>query len=60
MQVRALLKPVVDLIGPSYVAATNKRLAAYGLRYDDLYDPLKDEVSSIIDGPAVGEPGILD
>ncbi len=41
---RAILKPIVDLIGPSYVAMTNKKLAAYGLRYDDLYDPLKDEV----------------
>ena len=31
-------------VAPVYAAAVNKRLAQYGLRYDDLYDPLQSEV----------------
>lgn len=44
LQIKQLLKPVVDTVGAPYAAWVNKRLASVGLRYDDLYDPLKDEV----------------
>lgn len=44
LQIKQFLKPIVETIAAPYAAYTNKRLAAYGLRYDDLYDPLKDEV----------------
>lgn len=43
-QIQQLLKPVVNTLGKPYAAWLNNRLSAYGLRYDDLYDPLKDEV----------------
>ena len=41
--IQQLLKPVVNTLGKPYAAWLNNRLSAYGLRYDDLYDPLKDE-----------------
>ncbi|KAF5837166.1 cytochrome b-c1 complex subunit 7 [Dunaliella salina] len=41
--VKQLFKPLVDAISRPYAARVNKTLASYGLRYDDLYDPLKDE-----------------
>jgi hypothetical protein len=43
-QAKMLLAPLTGTVGKWYVGVTNARLAAYGLRYDDLYDPLKDEV----------------
>jgi len=39
--VKQLFKPLLDAMSRPYAARVNKTLAAYGLRYDDLYDPLK-------------------
>lgn len=44
IQVKQLFKPLLDALSRPYAARVNSSLAAYGLRYDDLYDPLKDEV----------------
>jgi len=41
---KKVLGPVFDAVAKPYRAAVFKELAQYGLRYDDLYDPLKDEV----------------
>lgn len=45
MQPQALLKvfaPVIDWMALRYTAAVGKELTKYGLRYEDLYDPLMD------------------
>lgn len=42
---QALLKvfaPVIDWMAVRYAAAVGKELTKYGLRYEDLYDPLMD------------------
>ena len=43
-QVKQLFKPAVNTVGKAYVGYVNSQLSNYGLRFDDLYDPLKDEV----------------
>lgn len=43
-QLKQLFQPLLNAISKPYAASVNKTLASYGLRYDDLYDPLKDEV----------------
>ncbi|KAL6753097.1 ubiquinol:cytochrome c oxidoreductase 14 kDa subunit [Haematococcus lacustris] len=43
LTVEKLLAPVARMVGPWFRKTTNDKLALYGLRYDDLHDPLKDE-----------------
>ncbi len=38
--------PLWNAVSTRYKAAVFSELANHGLRYDDLYDPLKDEVSN--------------
>lgn len=38
------MQPFVEWAGARYQATLAKRLAAYGLRFDDLYDPMMDLV----------------
>mmetsp|Transcript_16580 Transcript_16580/g.35872 ORF Transcript_16580/g.35872 Transcript_16580/m.35872 type:complete len:123 (+) Transcript_16580:120-488(+) len=41
--VKQLFGPLYNRVANRYTAIVNKELSLYGLRYDDLYDPLKDE-----------------
>ncbi|GAX82062.1 hypothetical protein CEUSTIGMA_g9490.t1 [Chlamydomonas eustigma] len=40
---KSMFRPLWDAMARPYRAAVYKELSQYGLRYDDLYDPLKDE-----------------
>jgi hypothetical protein len=40
-QIKQFLNPLLKAVAKPYAANVNKTLAGYGLRYDDLYDPLK-------------------
>ena len=44
LQIRHVLAKPWQSACQAYAGWVNKQLAGYGLRYDDLYDPLKDEV----------------
>lgn len=46
-QVKQVFGPAWNAVATRYRAGVFKELAGYGLRYDDLYDPLKDEVGSL-------------
>jgi hypothetical protein len=45
-QVKQLFGPAWNAVASRYRAAVFKELSGYGLRYDDLYDPLKNEVGA--------------
>ncbi len=44
LQIQQLVRPLYQTFGKSYRAAVGAKLSKYGLRFDDLQDPLKDEV----------------
>lgn len=44
MQVKQMFAPLWNTVAKRYRAAVFSELSQVGLRYDDLYDPLKDEV----------------
>ena len=41
-----MVEPVYTSLATSYRAVVGHKLAKYGLRFDDVQDPLKDEVRS--------------
>ncbi len=45
-QIKRFLQPLIKAVAVPYGEKTMQKLAAYGLRYDDLYDPMRDEVSA--------------
>ena len=47
LQLKHFLGPVFEAVAKPYRRTVFKELAQYGLRYDDLYCPLKDEVGKI-------------
>lgn len=47
MQVKQMFAPLWNTVAKRYRAAVFSELSQVGLRYDDLYDPLKDEVRRV-------------
>lgn len=45
-----MVEPVFNRVASSYRGVVGHKLAKYGLRFDDLQDPLKDEVRERCEG----------
>ncbi len=59
MQIKRFFQPLLETVAAPYAKKTMEKLASYGLRYDDLYDPMRDEVSprTVAAGRAPGQKG---